>query len=80
MPEYPAMLAYLTLHLPASASGGLLRLDVARTLVDAEGWLGWARRVVANEGGGYTLGVQRESVVEVWQKVKEMEGERDDHL
>ncbi len=67
MPDYPACLAYLTEHLPSHIP---LELDVCRTVTDAAGWLGWARRVVAAEGGGYALRVQRESVVEGWQAVR----------
>ncbi len=63
-PDYPAMLAYLTERLPAHVP---LRLDVCRVVIDAEGWLRWARRVVAAEGGGYALGVQKGSIVEVYE-------------
>ncbi len=64
-------LAYLAVHLPSRIP---LRLDVARQVTDAEGWLRWARRVVAAEEGGYALGVGRESVVEVYEAVKERAG------
>ncbi len=68
--DYSAMLAYLTECLPAHIP---LRLDVCRTLTDAEGWLRWARRVVAAEGGGYALGVQKGSIGEVYEIVKRKE-------
>ncbi len=71
MLDYPAMLAHLTLHLPSHIP---LRLDVCRTLTDAAGWLEWARRVVAAEGGGYALGVGRERVVEVYEVMRRKEG------
>ncbi len=47
-----------------------LEFRAANTIVDAEGWLEWARRVVTAEGRGYALGVGRESVVEVYEVVK----------